>query len=242
MTPKPFTSNPLYVQLRDALIARIAAGHWKAGDALPNEIELSREFGLSPGTVRKALDWMEVAKIVTRQQGRGTYVSDPSSDEFTNWYERLRNEDGAPVEDKIELVEVQEIEADAHECSRLHLRPGTIVRRTRRVRAANGQPYIFENSSVPANLFPLPAEEIVKDFPLLTLAKKCGVILGGGEERIAAMTANEELAQRLQCQVGDPLLRLDRVVYTIAGQPAKWRIGYCQLGDKYYSAAIGPTT
>lgn len=240
MTPKSFTSQPLYVQLREVLIGRIASGHWKAGDMIPNEIELSREFGLSPGTVRKALEWMEEAKILARRQGRGTFVRDPSSEEFVNWYERLRAEDGSPVRDGIVEAEVVEVEADAFECTRLHLEPGAIVRRTRRVRTEDGRPYMIEKSSVPTALFPLPPEQTGKDIPLLALSKMCGVILGGGEERISATIAGPEFAAQFNCDPSEPLLRLDRVVYTISGQPAKWRVGHCKLSDKYYSAAIGP--
>ena len=76
MLQKKFTAQPLYVQLREALTRRIATGEWPPGEAIPNEIAIGREFGLSAGTVRKALDWMEQARLVSRQQGRGTFVID----------------------------------------------------------------------------------------------------------------------------------------------------------------------
>ena len=51
-----FLNRPLYLQLRDALAERIAGGDWKPGNAIPNESDLAREFGVSTGTMRKALD------------------------------------------------------------------------------------------------------------------------------------------------------------------------------------------
>jgi DNA-binding GntR family transcriptional regulator len=99
---------------------------------------------------------------------------------------------------------------------------------------------MLERSTVPVALFPLKEAQQGKDYPLLELAKICGVILGKGEERISTHIAGPDLAQDLKCDASDPLLRLDRIVYTITGQPAKWRVGHCKLNGKYYSASIGP--
>jgi GntR family transcriptional regulator len=58
MSTKQFATRPLYLQLRDTLVERVAKGEWKPGAAIPNEVHLAREFDVSPGTVRKALDTM----------------------------------------------------------------------------------------------------------------------------------------------------------------------------------------
>src|SRR5690606_30748158 len=72
-------ARPLYLQVRDVLVQRIVVGHWKPGAPLPNETHLAQQLGISSGTVRKALDLMEVERIVTRRQGRGTFVNDYAS-------------------------------------------------------------------------------------------------------------------------------------------------------------------
>lgn len=56
-----FATRPLYLQVRDFLAERIARGEWKPGAAIPNEGDLAREFGISTGTIRKALDLLEMA-------------------------------------------------------------------------------------------------------------------------------------------------------------------------------------
>ena len=48
--------RPLYAQVQDLLIERLASGHWRPGELLPAEPRLAAEFGVSQGTVRKALD------------------------------------------------------------------------------------------------------------------------------------------------------------------------------------------
>lgn len=238
MSSRSFSSKPLHVQLRDDLIDRVAAGHWGPGEILPNELELSREYGLSPGTVRKALDWMEESRIILRQQGRGTFVRDPSDDEMIDRYERLRNRDGSSVRDQVSEVECTEGEATAQECEKLRLGAGSIVRRVRQIRTYDDRPYKYERVVVPAILFPLLDAGAGNEFTLLRAAKTCGVILGDGEERISCADAGPELAERLKCQATEPLLQLERIVYTIKRQPAEWRLVSCKLDGKYYSAPI----
>ena len=83
--------------MRDAVAERIAAGTWKTGVAIPNEGDLAREFAVSVGTVRKALGLLEEQHILTRQQGRGTFVNDRGSEEAANRFQTIRGLDGKPI-------------------------------------------------------------------------------------------------------------------------------------------------
>ena len=47
---------PLYRQVKQILLRRIAGGEWQPGDVLPAEPRLGEQLGVSPGTVRKALE------------------------------------------------------------------------------------------------------------------------------------------------------------------------------------------
>src|SRR3972149_6571308 len=91
------STKPPYLQLRDARAERISAGAWKPGAVIPNESDLAREFGVSAGTMRKALDMMEAERLLTRRQGRGTFVNDQSSDELAARFSNLRAPDGSRV-------------------------------------------------------------------------------------------------------------------------------------------------
>ena len=68
---------PLYIQLKQLLIDRIAAGDWKPGDMLPTEEQLQEQYGVSRTTVRLAFKELEIEGKISRQQGRGTFVSEP---------------------------------------------------------------------------------------------------------------------------------------------------------------------
>jgi len=107
-----FSTRPLYLQLRDALAERIAHGEWKPGTAIPNESDLAREFGVSSGTMRKALDMMEAEHLLTRRQGRGTFVNDQSSDEMAMRFNNVRNREGQRVSGRVRTLETTEGKAN----------------------------------------------------------------------------------------------------------------------------------
>jgi DNA-binding GntR family transcriptional regulator len=72
---------PLYIQVRNLLGEQIAAGKWKTYQQLPDEATLAKELGISQGTARKALDALEQDGILTRRQGKGTFVTDKQAND-----------------------------------------------------------------------------------------------------------------------------------------------------------------
>ena len=116
-----FSTRPLYLQVKDMLIQRIASGAWKPGAAIPNEIELSRELGISVGTVRKALDEMEGERLISRRQGRGTFVIDQTSNEQAVRFSSIRDPDGVRISGETDTCSIAA--ATANEAEVRHLRP-----------------------------------------------------------------------------------------------------------------------
>lgn len=60
----------VYVSLRE----RITRGELAAGAKLPPHVELATQYGVAPLTMRQALARLEAEGLVSRQQGRGTFV------------------------------------------------------------------------------------------------------------------------------------------------------------------------
>ena len=74
---------PLYVQIADLIRQRIARGQWSAGTRLPTLEELVAELGVARVTVRQAMDIVSAEGLVTRRQGRGTFVA--AAPQQRNW-------------------------------------------------------------------------------------------------------------------------------------------------------------
>ena len=71
-----FDKTPLYEQVGDVVRKQILAGMWKINTALPPEGDIARDFGVSAGTMRKALDMLEAEGLLVRIQGKGTFIVD----------------------------------------------------------------------------------------------------------------------------------------------------------------------
>ena len=233
-----FSTRPLYLQVKDMLIQRIASGAWKPGAAIPNEIELSRELGISVGTVRKALDEMEGERLISRRQGRGTFVIDQTSNEQAARFSSIRDPDGIRISGDNETCSITAATANAGEVQHLELRTGEKVFRLRRIRTHNGAPLMVEESTVPQLRFPGLAEDSDLSPSIVVLAHRYGVLLGRAEEKVGVTSANRSDAGALKVDEGTPLLTLDCVVYAIDGRPIEWRMARCHLQDNHYFAEI----
>lgn len=233
-----FSTRPLYLQVKDTLIQRIAAGAWKPGAAIPNEIELSRELGISVGTVRKALDEMENERLISRRQGRGTFVIDQTSNEHAVRFSNIRARDGSKIVGEAESSSVLEGTASDIEARNLQLRIGEPVYRIRRVLSHKGAPLLTEESTVAQSRFPglSQAEDISPS--IVVLSHHYGVLLGRAEEKIGVATANDIDAQLLKVAEGTPLLTLDSIVFAIDGKPVEWRQAKCNLAGYHYYAEM----
>jgi DNA-binding LacI/PurR family transcriptional regulator len=71
------STPPKYRQVFTALRREIQSGRLKTGDRLPSEADLGRSFGASRITVGRAVRDLQVAGLVERRAGSGTYVRSP---------------------------------------------------------------------------------------------------------------------------------------------------------------------
>ncbi|WP_119156502.1 histidine utilization repressor [Caldimonas tepidiphila] len=68
-----------YRRIKEHILARIRAGNWKEGDAIPSEQALAAEFGVSRMTANRALRELSDEQVLVRVQGSGTFVAPPKS-------------------------------------------------------------------------------------------------------------------------------------------------------------------
>jgi GntR family transcriptional repressor for pyruvate dehydrogenase complex len=60
--------------------AAIRNGELKPGDRIPSHDDLCKRWGISRTTIREALNKLESLGILTKYQGRGTYINDITAD------------------------------------------------------------------------------------------------------------------------------------------------------------------
>ncbi len=80
---------PIYTQIVNQVQAQAASGVLKPGDQLPTVRALAEELRVNFNTVARAYRILDEARIISTQQGRGTYITEIPPPRVT---ERLRKE------------------------------------------------------------------------------------------------------------------------------------------------------
>ncbi|MFC5050494.1 GntR family transcriptional regulator [Rubritalea spongiae] len=70
-------TKPRYLQIYEEIRLRLRNAVYQAGDFLPTEAELCREFSTSRPTISKALKLLSEEKLISRKAGFGTKVLEP---------------------------------------------------------------------------------------------------------------------------------------------------------------------
>ena len=80
---------PIYTQIVNQVQAQVAGGILKPGDQLPTVRALAEELRVNFNTVARAYRILDEARIISTQQGRGTYITEIPPPNVTK---RLRQE------------------------------------------------------------------------------------------------------------------------------------------------------
>lgn len=76
--PSASDPRPMYQQIVDQITAKVMAGDWAAGQALPSIRELAAASRVSVITVRRAYEELERAGVIATRQGKGSVVAERS--------------------------------------------------------------------------------------------------------------------------------------------------------------------
>jgi GntR family transcriptional regulator len=230
--------EPLYLQVCELLTQQIASGVWQPNAALPNEVELARELGVSSGTVRKALERLEADRLVVRRQGRGTFVVDQTAPDAASRFDRMRHADGDPIVWHTKLIQRSAGEPTPPEQEALGIGPSETVARKRRLLSIASRPFGVEDACLATSHLPgLQADE-VGDWCVTALAQRHGIHAARACEEVRTVAASPEIAPLLALRPGTVLLQLDRLIWSADSAPIEWRRLSCHVCDEYYLAEV----
>jgi GntR family transcriptional regulator len=80
---------PIYAQIVNQVQAQVVGGVLKPGDQLPTVRALAEELRVNFNTVARSYRLLDEARIISTQQGRGTYITEIPPPKVT---ERIRKE------------------------------------------------------------------------------------------------------------------------------------------------------
>lgn len=229
MQAKSLMRLPLYQQIKRQILERIANGEWQSNDLLPSEWELAAQFGVSQGTVRKALTDLVVSEVLYRQQGRGTFVAEPLDD----WAGMSLVSPGMLNErpDRLvrEFLGLTKGHASDELAAALGVRRGAAIHRVRMLWRLQGQVVALDEVMLPAErIDPLDPRSLRQSAGVWSLLQQqFGIRLRVRAEQWRAVTPAREEAQLLGLREGQPVLFYLRVSEDMQGQATEWRERWC---------------
>lgn len=232
----PKSAAPLYEQIRQLIVAALAAGEWRPGDALPSEAALAQRFGASPGTVRRALDELTAEHLVERRQGSGTFVPTHAAPRQQFRFLRLVADDDAEGFVR-ELLGCRRVRATADIARQLGLRPAEPVIEVRRLLHRRDRPVVLDELWLPERHFAGLTAELLEAHPGALYAlfeARFGVHMVRAAERLRAVAATPESARLLRVPEGQPLLSVERLAYTYGDRAVELRRGLYHTEADHY--------
>jgi GntR family transcriptional regulator len=213
--------TPLYHQLFLVLRERIRSGEFPLGAVLPGEQELTRVFDVSRITVKRALNELAAAGLVSRHRGRGTVVIYNATvpvvkGSFDNLMEALKT---MGLRTEVELLSQARVPATPEIGELLGLPSGVPVHRAERVRKLEGEPFSYIVTHLPIDVASRFDGADLARRPMLELLEEAGHMPESAEQWITACSAEPAAAQALRINTGAPLLKIVRVMKDKSGAP-----------------------
>ena len=224
---------PLYYQLETILRKKIVSGDFSPQTAMPSEDALATEYKVSRITVRQALSSLEQDGLVIRQRGRGTFVSEKANalelPRFTGSIEDLVL---MGKRTKTKVIESAWIDPPDIIRERLKVKDGKVLR-LEKVRHIEGEPFSHVFNYLPPDIGKrLPMHLVTSKPILIILEDDLNVRATEADQTVAATIADAAVASLLNIRVGDPLLKAERTVYDVKGNPVEY-VSVVYRADKY---------
>jgi GntR family transcriptional regulator len=215
------TSAPLYLQLASYIRIQIQAGVLKPGDKMIAENDLCEILNVSRTTIRQCMNQLTEEGHIVRYRGKGSFIADQKLKrpisylyDFTENMLRL----GASPTSEVLISEVTE-PADDTILSTLQMPMGqTRAFHLLRLRCANGDPILLENTYIPYYLCPGIEQYNFSNTSLYhTLTERYGLNLYHANETIEAIIINKEHSDMLKCSPRVPGYNITRISHLDSG-------------------------
>ena len=234
-------ATPLYREVKRAMMESLSGGEWKPGDAIPAERRLAERYGISIGTVRKAIDELVAENILIRQQGRGTFVASHNRDRLLFYFFHVVAHDAPKQYPVVRLLGFAKGKADRLASEKLAIAVGDPVLRIRNLLSLSDTPVIVDDITIAAARFPGISERAFREriSTVYNLYQDAfGISVVRTVERLRATLADADIAPLLHVAAGAPMLQIRRVAMTYSDVPVELRISHVNTAHHEYLSEL----
>lgn len=206
---------PLYQQVMEEIRRGIELGTYQTGEKIPSEVELSEMFSVSRITVRRAVEELVGEGILTKKQGKGTYVTHRklrrkiTQESMVQSFSDTCRVNGLTPGARV--IERKIIPAGKEGQHYLGLSPDDKLVYIRRVRTADGDPVMLENNYYNYKRLSFLMEADLDDVSLFdVIEERLGFRPDDSTpSTIEIVLATTDIARDLAVGVGEPLFQLN---------------------------------
>ena len=212
----------LYIKAIREISKMIETGELKMGHQLPPESEFASMLGISRSTLREALGHLEAYGMVSRQQGRGTFVCVPNGREFLGGLERLepfrvvaqRANKNHKVEERIVEFDLRFPEVT----DLLGVSQDSKINQIRVVESIDGTPCMYIEDYLIADRIDTRHMLAYTGSMLTYLIEERKPPLMYSHTKLLAVKADETVAEKLNLELDHPVLHLKEFYYDATGE------------------------
>ena len=220
---------PLYQQIRDELLENIRAGAWKPGLPIPTENELTENFGVAIGTIRKAIDTLVNDGLLYRSQGRGTFVRRPDFNASLLRFFRQMSSDGSFAVPTSQLLSKVLKRPPPQVANALNISKDSDALYLERLRFLENRVVLTEEIWLSASRFASLIHIDLSEFSNLLYPfyeQKCGQLIASAQETLTIKLANTNISQILNIAENSPVAVIERVACGYDKTPLEYRVSY----------------
>jgi GntR family transcriptional regulator len=215
--------EPAYAQLVNSLRHSMALGLLRPGDQLPSEAQLRERYGVSPMTVRRAINILVDQGVVVAEQGRGTFVRPVAMGAATFQLVQLQELFSDKENTTVKLLEARIIAASERVARKLAIKVGKRTIYIRRLLCTRDGPAFYHREYLVYD----PTRPIVEAELEVTALQQLfsgsdDSILKHGDISIEATILNDEESRLLQAPQPMAAFCFEHLFYDFDNKPASW--------------------
>ena len=232
-----------YQEVKQKITEDLVRGRFPMGQALPAEKDFAKELDVSIGTLRKAVDELVAEGIVTRRQGKGTYVVEHDLKRLLYYFFHIvRHDADKKVYPKVELAAFLSAAANKEESAKLAIKEGSPIWRITNRLYLEGQCVMIDQISLDKKRFKKLTREdfVAREGSIYQLYQMhYGQTVVRTSERLRAGIVSKQHSEWLNMAPGSPVLVIRRIALGIQDEPLEWRVSTLNTAHyEYFSELV----
>lgn len=215
--------EPAYAQLVHILRRSMATGIFRPGDQLPSEAQLCEHYGVSPMTVRRAINMLVDQGFVVAEQGRGTFVKPVAMGEASFQLRELQDLFNDNEHTTVRVLEARIVKADERVARKLQIAAGERTVYIRRILLTDDKPVLYHREYlIYDHTRPIVEAELEVTALQRLFRGTGGTILKCGDISMEATLLNDEEANLLGIDQPMAAFVFEHLFYDFDDKPISW--------------------